>query len=225
MSCTDSMLMLYFIPDTNHEIMVSLTVNSLPENAIILVNHRIAIQDSVKAVKDHYVQLLDPWAKERSFRFCAFGTESPHEDGNCTPPTNTLDSGDLTLSAHYELEPSPVSSAEDSGFALLAGTIKGVFGDVVVAPMMLSGNTGKLVLRKDCSIVASFKFIVLSRTVRVNGDPQTHDTTGIYRHRYIECPRGGQVTIPGGHGCTPSTSACPSKVLWRWFISTTNSSA
>jgi Gly-Xaa carboxypeptidase len=55
--------------------------------------------------------------------------------------SNTSDSGDLTLTAHYELESSPVSSAEDPRFALLAGTIKGVFGDeVVVAPEMLTGD-------------------------------------------------------------------------------------
>ncbi|EXJ63874.1 hypothetical protein A1O7_00209 [Cladophialophora yegresii CBS 114405] len=117
-------------------------VNSLPENASILVNHRIAIQDSVTAVKDHYIQLLGPWAKERSFKLYAFGAQSPPENATLTALSNTSDSGDLTLTAHYELEPSPVSSAEDPRFALLAGTIKGVFGDdVVVAPEMLTGNT------------------------------------------------------------------------------------
>lgn len=118
-----------------------LSVNSLPENANILVNHRIAIQDSVQAVKDHYVQLLTPWAKERCFQLHAFGTSSPRENGTSTPPDSTSDCGDVTLSAQYELESSPVSSAEDPRFALLAGTIKGVFGDdVVVAPEMLTGR-------------------------------------------------------------------------------------
>ncbi len=120
---------------TSLQVLTVVTVNSLPENASILVNHRIAIQDSVQAVKDHYVQLLAPWVEERGFRFHAFGTKTPHENGTCTPPTNTSDCGDLTLSAQYELESSPVSSAEDPRFALLASTIKGVFGnEVVVAP-------------------------------------------------------------------------------------------
>ncbi len=105
------------------------------------MNHRIAIQDSVNAVKDLYVRLLTPWAKEHSFKLHAFGTKAPYENGTSTPLTNTSDCGDLTLSAHYELESSPVSSAEDPRFALLAGTIKGVFGDdVVVAPEMLTGE-------------------------------------------------------------------------------------
>ncbi|KIY00384.1 uncharacterized protein Z520_04069 [Fonsecaea multimorphosa CBS 102226] len=118
-------------------------VNSLPENASILVNHRIAIQDSVQAVKDHYVHLLAPWAQERGFKLHAFGAKAPHENSISTRPGNsTTDCGDLTLSAHYELESSPVSSAEDARFRLLAGTIKGVFGDdVVVAPELLTGNT------------------------------------------------------------------------------------
>jgi Gly-Xaa carboxypeptidase len=116
-------------------------VNSLPENANILVNHRIAIQDSVQAVKDHYIDLLGPWTKERNFTLHAFGTETPRENGVSTPLSSTSDCGDLTLSAHYELESSPVSSAEDARFGLLAGTIKGVFGDdVVVAPEMLTGK-------------------------------------------------------------------------------------
>jgi Gly-Xaa carboxypeptidase len=114
----------------------------LPEKASILVNHRIAIQDSVQAVKDHYVRNLKPWAKKHCFDFHAFGTDTPREDGDCEPVNNTADHGDLSLFAHYELESSPVSSAEDARFALLAGTIKGVFGDdVVVAPEMLTGKS------------------------------------------------------------------------------------
>ncbi|KIW96234.1 uncharacterized protein Z519_03302 [Cladophialophora bantiana CBS 173.52] len=118
-------------------------VNSLPENASVLVNHRIAIQDSVQAVKDHYVHLLAPWAQEQGFKLQAFGAKAQQEDSTSTRPgNNTADCGDLTLSAHYELESSPVSSAEDARFRLLAGTIKGVFGDdVVVAPELLTGNT------------------------------------------------------------------------------------
>ncbi|OAG35252.1 hypothetical protein AYO21_10588 [Fonsecaea monophora] len=118
-------------------------VNSLPENASVLVNHRIAIQDSVQAVKSHYIDLLAPWAQERGFKLYAFGKKAQFENNNVTRPgNNTADCGDLTLSAHYELESSPVSCAEDARFRLLAGTIKGVFGnDVIVAPELLTGNT------------------------------------------------------------------------------------
>lgn len=95
----------------------------------------------MQAVKDHYIQLLAPWAEERCFQLHAFGTSAPRENGTSTPPGNTSDCGDVTLTAQYELESSPVSSAEDPRFALLASTIKGVFGpDVVVAPEMLTGR-------------------------------------------------------------------------------------
>jgi Gly-Xaa carboxypeptidase len=47
----------------------------------------------------------------------------------------------VTLTGEYDLNPSPVSSAEDARFGLLAATIKGVFGeDVIVAPEMLTGE-------------------------------------------------------------------------------------
>ncbi|KIX05815.1 uncharacterized protein Z518_03787 [Rhinocladiella mackenziei CBS 650.93] len=118
-------------------------VNSLPENVSVLVNHRIAIQDSVQAVKDHYVRLLSPWARKWNFKFHAFDGETSTQATNPTIQSeNNSDSGDLTLTAQYELEPSPVSEVDDARFRALAGTIKGVFGDdVVVAPELLSGNT------------------------------------------------------------------------------------
>ncbi|KAK6382227.1 Gly-Xaa carboxypeptidase [Exophiala oligosperma] len=118
-------------------------VNSLPENATVLVNHRIAIQDSVHVVKDHYVSLLSPWARRWNFNLNAFGARmhKNHEDG-ATRTDGTNDCGDLTLVASYELDPSPVSDTDDACFRWLSGTIRGVFGEnVVVAPELLSGNT------------------------------------------------------------------------------------
>ncbi len=121
-------------------------MNSLPENVSVVVNHRIAIQDSVQAVKDHYVNLLTPWARKWRFNLHPFGAETRPAAGSCayqgvSARGNDVDSGDVTLSAQYELESSPVSNAEDSRFRLLAGAIKGVFGDdVVVAPDLLSGK-------------------------------------------------------------------------------------
>ncbi|EXJ95212.1 hypothetical protein A1O1_00332 [Capronia coronata CBS 617.96] len=116
-------------------------VNSLPESAAVLINHRIAIQDSVQDVKSHYVELLAPWADKWDFRLDAFGERRPAKK-NSLKCNGINDSGDLILAAQYELESSPVSNWEDPRFRWLAGTIKGVFGDtVVVAPEMLSGNT------------------------------------------------------------------------------------
>ncbi|KAK5248121.1 Gly-Xaa carboxypeptidase, partial [Exophiala xenobiotica] len=116
--------------------------NSLPENATVLVNHRIAIHDSVQVVKDQYVALLSPWAKKWHFNLDAFGVKQRNRKDDMTRTDNNNDCGDLTLTAAYELDPSPVSDVDDASFRWLAGTIKGVFGeDVVVAPELLSGNT------------------------------------------------------------------------------------
>lgn len=114
-------------------------VNSLPESATAIVNHRIAIQDSVEDVKDAYISLLVPWAENWKFKINAFGYRRPGK--NVTSHCNDItDGGDLTLTAQYELEPSPVSDPEDPRFSWLTGTIRGVFGDtVVVAPELLSG--------------------------------------------------------------------------------------
>ena len=116
------------------------SVNSLPENVYCLVNHRIAVQDSVQAVKDHYVQLLQPWADERHFALDAFGlTTTPKGMSRKLAYENTM--GALTLAAQYELDSSPVSDAEDVRFGWLAGTLRGVFGDdIVVAPELLTGK-------------------------------------------------------------------------------------
>ncbi|EXJ89211.1 hypothetical protein A1O3_02277 [Capronia epimyces CBS 606.96] len=116
-------------------------VNSLPENVTALVNHRIAIQDSVQDVKDHYIQLLAPWAEKWNFNLDAFGERRQAKNIPCRSSAVT-EGGTLTLTAQYELESSPVSEWEDPRFRWLASTIKGVFGDnVVVAPELLSGNT------------------------------------------------------------------------------------
>jgi len=117
-------------------------VNSLPENASVVVNHRIALHDSVRGVKDYYIALLTPWARKWQFNLDAFGTEDRNRRDSTLHSDNNTDCGDVTLTAQYELESSPVSDPDDERFRWLAGTIKGVFGDdVVVAPELLTGNT------------------------------------------------------------------------------------
>lgn len=112
-----------------------------------MVNHRIAVEDSVQSVKDHYVSLLETWARKRGFQFEAFGLSMGKRN---LQPTSVIeanddgdgdgDSGTLTLSTQYELEPSPVTDAEDVRFEWIANTLSHVFGsDLVVAPVLLSG--------------------------------------------------------------------------------------
>jgi Gly-Xaa carboxypeptidase len=118
----------------------NISVNSLPESVHVLVNHRIAIQDSVQAVKDHYIRLLEPWADQRRFKLNAFGSVFPPKRP-MPRPRDDVEEGTLILEAQYELDSSPVSDAEDDRFGWLVGTLRGVFGDdVVVAPELLTGK-------------------------------------------------------------------------------------
>ena len=98
-----------------------------------MVNHRIAPHDSVRVVKDHYISLLSPWSKKHNLSVHAFG------ETILDPPNSA---GTLTLTSAYDLDPSPISNPADPRFDLLAGTIRGVFGqDVLVSPTLLLGNT------------------------------------------------------------------------------------
>jgi Gly-Xaa carboxypeptidase len=109
-----------------------LLANALPETAYALVNHRIATEESIQILKDHYIRILSPLANQWNFGLYAFG-----KDVNC----NTTSSGTVTLASHDELEPSPVSDHQDVRFSWLAGTLRGVFGDeVYVAPVLLTGE-------------------------------------------------------------------------------------
>lgn len=124
---------MYLPSKTVYRSNISLLVNSLPESAYALVNHRISPHDTVRVVKENYISHLLPWAEKRQFNFHAFG------DGLSRFPQAT---GSLELTSEYDLDPSPVSDSSDPRFALLAGTIRGVFGShVVVAPTILLGNT------------------------------------------------------------------------------------
>lgn len=98
-----------------------------------MVNHRIAPHDSVRIVKDHYICLLCPWAEKHRLAVHGFG-EVLSEPENPT--------GILTLTSEYDLDPSPISDSSDPRFELLAGTIRGVFGEhTIVCPTILLGNT------------------------------------------------------------------------------------
>lgn len=96
-----------------------------------MVNHRIAVEESVQTVKDYYLRLLSPLAKKWNYGIQGFGQEAAN---------NTK--GTITLAGYSALEPSPASAMEDERFKWLAGTIRGVFGEeVIVAPVLLTGNT------------------------------------------------------------------------------------
>ncbi|KAI0741917.1 carboxypeptidase S [Daedaleopsis nitida] len=118
--------------------------NALPEQAWAVVNHRIATDSSVDAVKEHDTALLDSLAHEFNLSYTAFGSQV---SGGDAPAYGTLTLSDAWGTA---LEPAPVSPIDAPEYALLSGTIKATYnahrslkGDdtIVVAPGIMSGNT------------------------------------------------------------------------------------
>ncbi|KAI9064054.1 carboxypeptidase S [Trametes sanguinea] len=119
--------------------------NALPEQAWAVVNHRIATDSSVDAVKEHDTALLKGLAQDFNLSYTAFGSRITGEDGG--PAYGTLTISDAWGAA---LEPAPISPIDAPEYALLSGTIKATYnahreleGDdnVIVAPGIMSGNT------------------------------------------------------------------------------------
>lgn len=96
------------------------------------MNHRIAVEDSIQVLKDYYIRILSPLTKKWDFNLVAFGNDIK---------TSHDPVGTVTLAAHDELEPSPVSNHRDVRFKWLAETLRAVFGkEVCVAPVLLTGK-------------------------------------------------------------------------------------
>jgi Gly-Xaa carboxypeptidase len=114
-------------------------VNSLPESVYALVNHRIAMESSVKEVQDHLIDLLTPLiTKSLPATFIAFDKKiySPSHSDN---PRNTTVILSTTL---YTLDPAPVSPETSYAWGILGSTVKHVFGDhVILAPSLMTGNS------------------------------------------------------------------------------------
>ncbi|KAF8217549.1 carboxypeptidase S [Mycena galopus ATCC 62051] len=121
--------------------------NALPEQAVALVNHRIATQSSVNATITRDADLLLPLAARFNLSVTAYG------ELLTSAPDAAAAFGTLELSAPLTLEPAPItpSGEGDRPYALLAGTIRAVFREarrgkeeekeIVVAPGISGGNT------------------------------------------------------------------------------------
>lgn len=106
-------------------------INALPEQVEAAIDSRIGFLSSVKATKEHWVNLLRPAAHALNFTFEAFG----HGDERSDFHVSLSDSG-----GHF-FEPAPITSSEDKSFALMGGTAKAVFGeDAIIAPTGMFGT-------------------------------------------------------------------------------------
>ncbi|TFK92589.1 carboxypeptidase S [Polyporus arcularius HHB13444] len=121
--------------------------NALPEQAEVIVNHRVDIHSSIAALQARIAGVVKPLVKQYGLELDAFGLyKEILKDGEASGVLRITDAWGTAL------EPAPITPMGDSGpFKLLSGTIIGVLGasnrtgydrKVFVAPSMSTGNTG-----------------------------------------------------------------------------------
>ena len=111
-------------------------VNALPEKVFAVVNHRIAVESSVKEVRSNIEKVISSNILPTfSLSLDAWGSVS----GN----TSASSFGEVILSDFDKpLEPSPVSPLDTNAYKIFTGTIKQVFGEeYIVSPGLMTGNT------------------------------------------------------------------------------------
>ncbi|KAF7977114.1 hypothetical protein HWV62_4719 [Athelia sp. TMB] len=120
--------------------------NALPEQAGAVVNHRIATESSLTALKERDIALLKPLASRFNLTFTAFGVPQSDPDA---PAYGTLNLGTPFMEG---LEPAPITPVDAHPYALLSGTIKATYNkhrgralrgedEIIIAPGIMSGNT------------------------------------------------------------------------------------
>ncbi|KAJ7150834.1 carboxypeptidase S [Mycena crocata] len=120
--------------------------NALPEQALAVVNHRIATQSSVNATITRDAELVKDLAAKFNLSLTAYGEQ--------LSSSAAAYYGSLELRAPQWLEPAPITPSDAPPFQLLAGTIRTAFQtarkgkdveegakDVLVMPGMMTGNT------------------------------------------------------------------------------------
>ncbi|KAI0718091.1 carboxypeptidase S [Cerioporus squamosus] len=122
--------------------------NALPEQAEVIVNHRLDIHSSIAALQARIASVVKPVVKQYGLELNAFGLYKETPDSKDGEASGLLHITDAWGTA---LEPAPITPMGESGpFKLLSGTIVGVLGasnrtgydrKVVIAPSMSTGNT------------------------------------------------------------------------------------
>ncbi|EIN06189.1 carboxypeptidase S [Punctularia strigosozonata HHB-11173 SS5] len=121
--------------------------NALPEQAWAVVNHRIATDSSVDAVKEHDSALLADLADKFNLSYTAFG-EKVSTEAEGAPAWGTLT---LTDAWGTALEPAPITPTDAAPYKVLSGTIKAAYAAhrglsyeedaITIAPGIMTGNT------------------------------------------------------------------------------------
>ncbi|KAG8972013.1 hypothetical protein FRC05_010426 [Tulasnella sp. 425] len=154
--------------------------NALPEEAFAIVNHRIAIDSSIQALKNSVIDILSPVASKHNLELVRF-------DNISVSATSSSFTGKITLSDAWgnALEPAPISSLDSPAYKLLSGTIRAAWEDahpgdesIIVAPSMMGGNTGSLL--HTAPIMLYLKSCHTSQMLAGIGHSQTtYSVTGI----------------------------------------------
>ncbi len=103
------------------------------------MNHRIAFSSSVEETKAHINNIIEPLAKQWGFSYNAFNQSIfSAKDASRRVKLEIQGNG---RDGPEGLEPAPITPAKGDAFDLMAGTIKGVFGEeTVVAPSGMHGG-------------------------------------------------------------------------------------
>ncbi|KAF8189622.1 hypothetical protein K438DRAFT_1832892 [Mycena galopus ATCC 62051] len=105
-------------------------VNALPEEAYAIVNHRVAVDDSISRIQERYLKLLTPEAEKFNLSVVAFGDE---------PPAGVMRY--LQLDTPGGVEASPVTPAHGDAWKVFAGTSLHLWPSAIVAPYLSTGGT------------------------------------------------------------------------------------
>ena len=165
-------------------------INAMPEYVKIGVNHRIAPQDSIPAVKSNILQQIKPIVQKFGLTVKAFEGEEENpdfdlgemlEDGLVKPMYEVEYNGTLVLTSSQPTHVTPISPTTGPVWDLFAGTIQHSFafdgGKVVPVGELMTGNTDtRHYLSKSTCIASRFQ-----RTTVVLTFPDTDLTPNIYR--------------------------------------------
>lgn len=114
--------------------------NALPEHASVLVNHRIAIEESVASTRNKVVNQMMEAAEEYGLGLVV--------DGNELKPKTKQ--GHFVYTTSEPLEPAPITPLQDETWNVYGGALRYLYEDLlfphenktyVVAPFISTGNT------------------------------------------------------------------------------------
>ncbi|QRV93992.1 Gly-Xaa carboxypeptidase [Ceratobasidium sp. AG-Ba] len=123
--------------------------NALPEQAKVLINHRIAIESSVADLQKTIGKRLGYWGAQFNLSVEAFGHDVSKSEGPYYGSINAHVNGEDAL----DVAPLSPTTLDSKPWVVLSSSIRGAYrdskmdkvaeGDIIVAPALMSGNTGK----------------------------------------------------------------------------------